>query len=212
MPVSFGEILWPPRCFFCDEVMKAGEGPVCASCREKGLAEGKTRTRRGEFYASARAPFSYRDEAAEAVVRLKRPDGAYLLKPAADFIAGACEEEKEEYALVTWIPLDLKRRLARGFNRSEELARLVAARLGIPAEGLLEKTRSTGKQGLLSEEERKANVFGAFRMKKRADVRGKTVLLVDDVITTGATVSEAARVLLTAGAAKVYAASLAMRD
>ena len=128
MPVSFGEILWPPRCFFCDEVMKAGEGPVCASCREKGLAEGKTRTRRGEFYASARAPFSYRDEAAEAVVRLKRPDGAYLLKPAADFIAGACEEEKEEYALATWIPLDLKRRLARGFNRSEELARLVAAR------------------------------------------------------------------------------------
>ena len=212
MAIPFGEILWPPRCFFCDGVMKTGEGPVCASCREKGLADRPSRTRKGEFFAGAVSPFPYRDEAMEAVVRLKRPDGGYLLKPASDFMAASVRERGWEIDLLTWIPLDLRRRLSRGYNRSEELSRLLADRLGLPAEGLLEKTRSTGKQGLLSEEERKANVFGAFRMKKGSEVAGKRVLLADDVITTGSTVSEAARILLTAGAEKVYAVSLAMRD
>ncbi|MBO4406059.1 MAG: ComF family protein [Clostridia bacterium] len=212
MAFPFGEILWPPRCFFCDEVMKIGEGPVCSSCREKGLTGGKPRTRKGEFFTAAAAPFPYRDEASEAVVRLKRPDGAYLLKPAAAFVAETVRAEGWEPDVLTWIPLDLKRRLSRGFNRSEELSKAVAGLLGVPAAGLLEKTRSTGKQGLLSEEERKANVFGAFRMKKGADAAGKTVLIVDDVITTGATASEAARILLSGGAEKVFAAALAMRD
>ncbi|MCX7804337.1 MAG: ComF family protein [Planctomycetota bacterium] len=98
----------------------------------------------------------------------------------------------------------------RGFNQAEELARAVGRRLGIPVRtGWLEKSRETPPQATLPAAERRRNLRGAFRVPDPRAVRGAMILLVDDVTTTGATLSECAAVLLAAGATGVRGAAVA---
>ena len=112
--------------------------------------------------------------------------------------------------VVTWVPVSRKRRRERGFDQVELLAKAVAPELGIPAEALLEKYRDNrANSGLRTPEERRANVLGVYKVPEGANVRGKRVLLLDDIVTTGATASECARVLLTAGAREVIFAAVA---
>ena len=112
--------------------------------------------------------------------------------------------------LVTWIPLSPKRRRKRGFDQAEALARAVARELDLPVRGTLEKFRNNDPQSHLHEaSERRANVLGVYRLKESVDLAGLRVLLVDDVVTSGATLSECARLLRSAGAAEVLCATLA---
>jgi len=108
------------------------------------------------------------------------------------------------------VPMYWKRRLVRGTNSPEIIARSVAAGLGVKARGrLLVRCRNTLPQADLSPRHRFSNVKGAFRVRKHRDLDGARVLLVDDILTTGATCSEAARALKKAGAAVVAAAVVA---
>jgi ComF family protein len=129
----------------------------------------------------------------------------------------------ERLALTPWadlvdvivpVPLHWTRRCRRGFNQAELLARsLVAAGDGRVARRRLLRVRATPHQRLVSAEERKANVHGAFAMRPGVtDLKGKHVLLVDDIMTSGATVAECTRVLKKAGAAAVYVAVVATAD
>ena len=97
----------------------------------------------------------------------------------------------------------------RGFNQAALLADLLSAKMSIPAKPLLERIRYTTTQTAFDRAERMENLRGAFRLRKNADVRELRVLLIDDVLTTGSTVSECARVLKKAGATSVYAATAA---
>jgi ComF family protein len=108
------------------------------------------------------------------------------------------------------IPLHWWRRMGRGYNQSATLARAVARRLHTPLQtGWLCRSRNTPRQTyLMSPDARRENVRGAFRLGSRADVRGKTILLVDDVMTTGSTASEAARPMRSAGAGHIMVAVL----
>jgi len=111
---------------------------------------------------------------------------------------------------VTWAPLSRKRLRERGYDQAEILARGVGDQLSIPAVSLLEKVRHTQAQSDLKEESRRrANALNAYRLKPGAVVAGKSVLLVDDVVTSGATLSKCARVLLQAGAESVHCLTLA---
>jgi predicted amidophosphoribosyltransferase len=102
------------------------------------------------------------------------------------------------------------RRLRRGYNQSEILARPLAGRLRLPCRpGWLRRGRRTPQQTLQPPAGRRENVRGAFRARAGAGLRGRTVLLVDDVLTTGSTAHEAARALRQAGAARVVVAVLA---
>lgn len=116
-----------------------------------------------------------------------------------------------ETDVVIPVPLSALRQQDRGFNQSEQLASAVATHLGKPlAVDGLRRTRNTQPQARLgSPEQRAANVAGAFEVDNLAVVAGKRVLLIDDVITTGATVSECARALREAGASSVVVAALA---
>src|SRR5205823_5857562 len=108
------------------------------------------------------------------------------------------------------VPLHWFHRLRRGYNQSEALARELAAALGVPCRPRwLRRARLTRKQHhSLSREERRANVHDAFRARHADAVRGRHVLLVDDVMTTGSTAHEAARPLRAAGAAQITVAVL----
>jgi len=110
----------------------------------------------------------------------------------------------EEQDLLTSVPLHWGRRLRRGFDQADLLSQRLNRFLQIPlSERNLRRIRATASQTGLSESKRRENVRGAFKVRRPDEVKGKRVLLVDDVMTTGATVSECARTLLRAGAKEV---------
>ena len=108
------------------------------------------------------------------------------------------------------MPVSEKRRKQRGYDQAELLARAIGESLGLEAVPLLVKTRDIPAQsGIQEEAARRANVLGAYALLPGAQVKGKRILLADDVVTSGSTLSECARTLLSYGAAEVCAVTLA---
>jgi ComF family protein len=111
------------------------------------------------------------------------------------------------------VPLHWLRRWRRGYNQSSSLALGLSSRLGLPLQNWwLKRIRNTPSQKALSRTARQENVRGAFQVRSSAACKGRSILLVDDVVTTGATVHEAARVLRAAGAGRVVVAALARAE
>ncbi|MGH9660310.1 MAG: ComF family protein [Bryobacteraceae bacterium] len=118
----------------------------------------------------------------------------------------------EAFDVVTPMPLHWRRRLERGFNQAEVLARHVARRRRLPLARAVRRVRDTGSQTGLTPAQRRRNVAGAFRVRRAEAVRGNRVLLIDDVMTTGATASACAAELKRAGAASVTVLALTRAD
>ena len=119
-------------------------------------------------------------------------------------------EEDWTYDRITWVPISRRRKLRRGYDQVELLARAAAKELGREAEPVLRKLRHNPPQsGIHGAAERRANVLGAYGLRKGVSVEGQRILLLDDIITTGATVSECARELLSAGAKEVVCGCVA---
>jgi len=118
-----------------------------------------------------------------------------------------------EIDLIIPIPLHRLRKIDRGYNQSYYIAKGLSKYFNIPLSGkILFRSKFTKSQTTLNLKEREENISGAFNLKKHKTVSGKNILLVDDVITTGATTNECAKVLLEAGANNVYAISAAIAD
>jgi competence protein ComFC len=113
------------------------------------------------------------------------------------------------FDVIVPVPLHPARERERGFNQAMLLAELLAASITVPLCAALERTRYTTTQTAYDRAERMENLHGAFRLRKNQDVRDLRVLLIDDVLTTGSTLSECARVLRDAGAVSVHAATAA---
>lgn len=142
----------------------------------------------------------------DAVVRgLKFGRLDYLGRHLAEALATGLGPRLAEHDRVIPVPLHWRRRLARGYNQAERIARPLAGRLGLPCLQALARRRATPPQSLLGREERLANLRKAFHVPRPDRVRGLRVLLVDDVATTGATLDAAATALKKAGAAAVTA-------
>jgi len=156
----------------------------------------------------------YADPLRPAIRRLKyrRATDASgpLSRLLAEAVAARCADLRPD--VVVPVPMYWLRRVGRGWNHSAVLARGVARRIGLPMQEPLVRVRNTLPQVHLPVSRRSANVRGAFAVRRGADVDGAGVLLVDDVTTTGATVNEAARVLLAAGAREVVVAVLAKAE
>jgi ComF family protein len=175
----------------------------CAECRGAALG----------FDAAIRLG-AYDGELRAAVLRTKVLAGEGL----ADLLGRTFAEARGDVMraagaeLVTPVPLHWWRKWTRGYNQSEAVARELAAGLDVAFEpNLLRRVRWTPQQVQPTREARRENVKGAFRLRKSARIAGKTVLLVDDVMTTGSTLGEAARALRTGGAGRVVVAVLARR-
>jgi ComF family protein len=139
--------------------------------------------------------------------RLARPLGAIAAVKLAPLL-------QSPYPLVTFVPMHRRKRRARGYDHAERLARGVAAGLGLEVIPLLERTRATNPQANLSNQARRRNVKGVFRVRTDGfdgggDLGGREVILVDDVLTTGSTIAESAKALKKGGAGKVIACVLA---
>ena len=123
------------------------------------------------------------------------------------------KEYSDKFDLLTFVPISPLRKLTRGYDQVDLLARTVGQELQMRPVRTLRKIRHTPPQSTIRDTyRRKANVLGAYAPVNPDLIRGKRILLLDDIITTGATASECARVLLTAGAKEVFCAAVAARD
>jgi ComF family protein len=209
-----------PFCGPCWAALPIGLAPGCPVCGEPfpGLAGAlpcDACRRTPPSYAFARAVAQYRDGMREAIHALKYGGRPVVATPLGRLLAeaapGALPAPPGDWAegLVP-VPLHPARLSERGFNQAELLAAPCAARWRLPVLGrVLVRTRPTRPQTDLDAAARRANVRGAFAVPRPAEVAGRRLLLVDDVLTTGATAGAAARALRAAGAAAVGVLALA---
>ena len=164
-----------------------------------------------EHTAGCWSPLVYKDAVRDCIHRYKfTPVPAYG-QPLGLLVA-QCVLDHPEIApdVVTWTPLSRRSLKKRGFDQARLLAETVGKERSLPVEPILEKIRETRQQSLLdTPAERKANALGAYALRAGVNVTGKKILLVDDVVTSGATLSACARVLKQAGAAEVWCVTLA---
>lgn len=178
---------------------EAGEGALCAACAAKAPR-----------YDRARSALAYDEASRPLILAFKHGGRRDALSHFAGWMARAARGAEAD--LVAPVPLHYLRLVSRRYNQSALLGRAVAERLDLPFEsGLLVRARRTQTQAGKSARGRKRNVAGAFRVPEAAKpmLAGRRVLLVDDVMTTGATLSVCARTLKRAGAARVEALTLA---
>jgi competence protein ComFC len=144
------------------------------------------------------------------ILRFKFGDRPQLAGPLAGMLAEVWRSQTIFVDLISSIPLGIRRRRARGYDQAQLLAKRLAQELVLPYQETLVRRRETKAQSRLSREERLRNVQGCFSLHSSSvAVQGKEILLVDDVLTTGATMTEASRVLLAAGAMAVFSLTLA---
>lgn len=153
----------------------------------------------------------YEDELRELIHLFKYGRVQTLAKPLGRLLALAVPRE-QSFDVIVPMPLHWRKRWKRGFNQSELLAREIGRRVNVPVKNALRRVRFTATQAGLTNAKRRLNVSGAFRPRRRPWLDGKRVLLVDDVMTTGATAASCARAIKLAGARQVTLLTLARVD
>ena len=207
------DLLFPPKCPFCGRILEEGQALLCPDCqRDLPWTQGKSGEQKGEFFDLCTAPLWYRDTVRKSHHRYKFYGVRAYARPYAVLMSQCVDDHLTgDFDLVTWTPISWQRRYKRGYDQARLLAEEIARERSVLCRPLLRKTRHTQPQSSLkTESERRANVLGVYKMREHKKVAGKRILLVDDVMTTGATLSECARVLLTAGALEVVCVTLAM--
>ncbi|MEG1509824.1 MAG: ComF family protein [Clostridia bacterium] len=156
-------------------------------------------------FTMARSPFVYKDGAKKLVINLKFYNQKFLAKYMAKSMANCYFSNNFNCNLIVPVPLSIQRKKVRGYNQAEELAKHISKILNLHLETTnLVKIKNNTPQSSLSAFERKENVAGAYKVLDKKPFEGKTILLVDDVFTTGTTCDEICQTLLKAGAKEVF--------
>lgn len=222
----------PPTCLACRKPAGASGG-LCPQCWQgAGFIERPYCERLGTPFAydsggplispsafsdppafdRARAAMRFSDVARDLVHLLKYGDRLDLVKPLASWMSRAGDELLRDADALIPVPLHWTRLFQRRFNQSAELARAISRQKTVPViDDVLTRIRATPPQVGRARDERAKNVHGAFSIEKslRGEIKGKRIVLVDDVLTTGATANACARILRRAGASRVDVLTLA---
>lgn len=206
----FRQWLFPEKCVLCGKVLEKDELDLCHHCRIHA-PECPVINSRYPYLNSWIALWYYEDVVRRSLLRYKfYGKRAYASRYARLLGMKLLREERADFDVLTWIPISDKRRRKRGFDQVELLAEKLGKELGVTPQPLLKKIRDNPAQsGIVGQAERRANVLGVYQVQNPQLIQGKRVLLLDDIVTTGATAGECARVLLTAGAKEVHFAVLA---
>ncbi len=195
----------PPnhRCYLCERECPTTEDGLCDGCRASlKLAISPAPP---EGLDGLSAGLQYSDDLSTVFYRFKKKERTDYTPFLAQFIT---IPEEWHVEMLLPVPLHWWREYQRTYNQSYLLAQYVSSRYGIPiCRDLLVRTRPTPQQKLLNEKQRRKNLKGAFRAAPECN--GRSIVLIDDVVTTGSTLSECARTLKKAGAYRVYAACVA---
>jgi competence protein ComFC len=225
-------LLYPPTCAVCAKHVPAGEHlcksceahivpisrPFCETCSQPfdGCIDAvftcANCADRTIYFVSAVAAYRGRGLVRDVIHEFKYNRQIHLRHLVGRWLGAALDDERLRdicFDVLVPVPLHAARQRERGFNQATLLAQLLSEQSSIPCRPVLKRIRYTTTQTALDRSERMENLHNAFRLRRNADVRGLRVLLIDDVLTTGSTLSECARVLRRAGATCVYAATVA---
>lgn len=229
---ALASLFYPPLCAICSEPIASSaylcdscqgkapriKPPFCSTCSEQfpgditQIFSCANCTHRRLYFECAVAAYRSRGVVRKILHEFKYGRQIHLRHPVADWLAETLRDPRldgRRFDLLVPVPLHPARKRERGFNQAELLAQLLSVRARLTMREPLERIRYTTTQTAFDRTERMENLRDAFRLRKKADVRGLRVLLIDDVLTTGSTLSECARVLKAAGAISVHAATAA---
>ncbi len=203
------DLLFPEKCVLCRGILQKDELDLCHSCRVDS-PEYASHTRY-PYLETLTAVWYYEGKVRKSILGYKFGNRRHYADCYGRMLAMALEKQDlTDFDILTWIPISKKRLKKRGFDQVQLLAERLGRELSLAPVATLEKTVDNPPQSHISgRPERRANVLGVYRVLDAEALSGKKVLLLDDIITTGATAGECARVLLTAGAKEVHCAVIA---
>ena len=204
--------LFPPKCTLCGKVLSEEETDFCHQCRADSPECPISCRRKLPFLDSWLAVWYYEDSVRDSILRFKFRKVRSYAAPYGRALAMKIQQAHPEgFDCLTWVPISPLRKFTRGYDQVELLAQSVGKELGMEPVALLKKVRHNRPQsGIVGDAQRRANVLGAYRAIQTERLQDKKILILDDIITTGATLGECARVLLTAGAKELHCGAVAM--
>lgn len=229
---AVASLFYPALCAVCHAPLTRGDyvcqncldkaqriiAPFCAKCSEpfSGAIDGQFTcancAHRSLAFDAAVSAYRSRGVVRFIILQLKYNRQLHLRHPVAEWLQEAMNDARlsqRRFDLIVPVPLHPARFRERGFNQAEMLANILSQKIDVPLGRALDRIRYTTTQTAFDRTDRMENLRGAFRLRKNIDMRGLQVLLVDDILTTGSTLSECARVLRQAGAHSVYAVTAA---
>ena len=207
----FLDLVFPTKCILCREFIGPGKPRICPECQNTMPMTEKGSTRKGDFFSGCVSALYYEGRVRDAIRRYKFGGAQAYSNAFGELVAERIYEQYgDDYDIITWVPLSPDRRRRRGYDQTQRIAGNTARRLNRKLVRTLRKRRGVKPQSVTgSPERRKANIAGAYRVIDPQIIQGRRILLIDDIITSGSTLSECAKTLLLAGAEEVLCASLA---
>ena len=204
-------VLFPPKCLLCRRILQDEELDLCHKCRIDG-PECTDSRKKFPFVDSWTAVWYYEDTARHSLLRYKfRGKRSYAQGYGRLLAIKLQQAHPEGFDLLTWVPVSPLRKWTRGYDQVELLAHSVGRELELHPMPLVQKIRHNRPQSrIFGDAQRRANVLGVYRVESQEILQGKKILMLDDIITTGATAGECARVLLTAGAKEIHCGAMAV--
>lgn len=199
------DILFPPKCVLCGNVLDEGEQDLCRQCRVEAPEFSQEKLKL-QFLDSFVAVWYYEESVRASLLRYKFYNKRSFAKSYGRLLGMKLQNRYPDGVdVLTWVPVSPLRKLRRGYDQVELIADAVGKELGLEPKRLLKKIHHNPPQsGIEGYAQRRANVLGVYRAVNEEEIKGKRILLLDDILTTGATASECGRVLLTCGAEEVH--------
>lgn len=202
-------LLYPRKCPFCRRVIDENKR-LCIACERKLPFITDRAPRRFGYVDECCSALEYSGTVRDSIHRFKFQGAAAYAEIYGAFLAKCIDENGIFCDIITWVPLSRARLRKRGYDQARLLAEALAGQTGLELRPLLKKIRNNKAQsGLKAEAARSANVKGVYALAADTALEGKRIVLIDDVVTTGATLSECAGVLKKAGAAAVIGLTVA---
>ncbi len=205
--------IFPNKCPVCDCIMSYNS-LICKSCMRKiqnlNLKKELFKINNKSIYCIA--PFKYEGLIRNSILKFKFKG---KMSHAAFFAYMMSQTINKYYSnldFVTFVPISSERKIKRKFDQSEILSEKISKIINVPLKSTLEKMADNAEQHNLERNEREKNILNVYNVIGKNDIKGKNILLIDDVCTTGNTLKECAKTLMTAGAKTVYCAAITMED
>ncbi len=203
-------LLFPPKCVLCKRLLTKQETDICHNCRTE-TSEFRQNKRKIPYIEKWIALWYYKGNVRTSLLRYKFHNRRSYADAYGRFLAmKLLNEFPDDFDILSWVPLSNRRRRKRGFDQVSLLAQAVGKELNIKPIPVLRKKQDTAAQStMINAAARRANILGAYCVPDPSLIKGKRILLLDDIITTGTTVSECGKMLTIAGAKSISCAAVA---